>query len=152
MNSTRLELTTRSVTEGTHDVVVVDTSGVDGRLSNGFQGAPLPRVDAIFPTVGSAAGGTPCCGPAGPAGRSGTATANGRRRVSVVAPRGPVTRHPSSVTERERSLPIRSPASFRTAPQQDRRSLPTTPGSRGVAPEPRPGETGPPHVANANEP
>jgi IPT/TIG domain len=43
---------------GLHDLVVVDVSGVEGRLADAVQVAVLPSIESVFPLAGSAAGGT----------------------------------------------------------------------------------------------
>ncbi|MFN0008023.1 MAG: IPT/TIG domain-containing protein [Planctomycetota bacterium] len=53
-----IELTTAATIEGTHDVVVIDPSGVEGRRIAAFDAATMPRIDSVFPEAGSAAGGT----------------------------------------------------------------------------------------------
>lgn len=57
-NAQTIALTTRATFGGTHDVVVLDPSGVEGRLAAGFATAVLPVVQTLFPTSGSDAGGT----------------------------------------------------------------------------------------------
>jgi hypothetical protein len=58
VDANTITLTTAATTVGTHDVVAIDASGVEGRKINAFQAAMLPSVDSLFPIVGSAAGGT----------------------------------------------------------------------------------------------
>lgn len=58
VNSTTISLTTRASAMGTTDVVVIDSSGVEGRRANGFQFVAVPTVQTAFPPVGSVAGGT----------------------------------------------------------------------------------------------
>jgi hypothetical protein len=53
-----ITLTTLATEPGLHDVVVVDSSGLDGRLSDGFQAAALPTLTSVFPPAGDSAGGT----------------------------------------------------------------------------------------------
>lgn len=43
---------------GAHDVVVIDPTGVEGRLDQGFAVAAPPSIEGAFPRVGSASGGT----------------------------------------------------------------------------------------------
>lgn len=43
---------------GTYDVVVIDESGVEGRLSNGLVVGGVPTIENVFPVAGSASGGT----------------------------------------------------------------------------------------------
>ncbi len=58
VNSTTITLTTLATVEDMHDVVVFDGSGLDGRLSNGFQSQNVPMVGAVFPISGEFSGGT----------------------------------------------------------------------------------------------
>ena len=58
VNSTTITLTTASTTDGTYDVVVIDESGFEGRLTNGFQFTPVPMIASVFPLAGNTAGGT----------------------------------------------------------------------------------------------
>lgn len=58
VNSTTITLTTTSTTMGTHDVVVLDETGVEGRMASSFQVQLIPLITARFPTIGSSAGGT----------------------------------------------------------------------------------------------
>lgn len=53
-----LRVTTAATAAGLHDLVVVDASGVEGRLDDAVQVAVLPSIETIFPTAGSAGGGT----------------------------------------------------------------------------------------------
>ncbi len=53
-----LALTLGETIGGRHDVVVIDATGVEGRLLDGFLVVAQPVVGTIFPAVGSAAGGT----------------------------------------------------------------------------------------------
>jgi len=58
VDPTTITLTTLATIEGVHDVVVIDSTGVDGRLVDGFEAAALPSVNSIFPSAGASAGGT----------------------------------------------------------------------------------------------
>ncbi|TAJ21525.1 MAG: matrixin family metalloprotease [Planctomycetota bacterium] len=53
-----LRVTTAATADGVHDLVVVDASGVEGRLPGAVQAALLPSIETIFPTAGTATGGT----------------------------------------------------------------------------------------------
>ncbi|MEX1025140.1 MAG: IPT/TIG domain-containing protein [Planctomycetota bacterium] len=53
-----LELVTEPTELGLHDVVVIDASGVEGRLRDAFESATVPEIASALPTAGSAAGGT----------------------------------------------------------------------------------------------
>jgi hypothetical protein len=55
---TSIMLTTTATVAGTHDVVVVDATGVEGRLASGFTVMALPTVATVFPPAGQVAGGT----------------------------------------------------------------------------------------------
>jgi len=58
VDSTSITLTTAATIAGVHDVVVIDSSGEEGRLDNGFETADVPVVTTIFPTAGAYTGGT----------------------------------------------------------------------------------------------
>jgi hypothetical protein len=58
VDAATITLTTLAMLPGEHDVVVLDTSGVEGRLVDGFTAAALPTLNSVFPSVGSASGGT----------------------------------------------------------------------------------------------
>lgn len=58
IDSGTLRLTTAPGGLGTVDVVVIDSSGVEGRLAAGFTFAALPQIDTVFPPAGFAGGGT----------------------------------------------------------------------------------------------
>jgi hypothetical protein len=53
-----IRLTTSATAQGSCDVVVIDASGVEGRLAQGFTFAHVPEVQSTFPTGGFAGGGT----------------------------------------------------------------------------------------------
>ncbi len=58
VNATTITLTTLPTANGMHDVVVMDPTGVEGRLVNGFQAVVQPMITSIFPVAGDSAGGT----------------------------------------------------------------------------------------------
>ncbi|MCP3917276.1 MAG: matrixin family metalloprotease [bacterium] len=58
VNSTTITLTTGSAIGGLHDVVVIDPSGVEGRLDDGFLIMDTPVIDTVFPVAGTNGGGT----------------------------------------------------------------------------------------------
>ena len=58
VNATTITLTTRASAVGTTDVVVIDGSGVEGRMSNGFQFLAVPVLTTLYPITGSSVGGT----------------------------------------------------------------------------------------------
>jgi len=58
VDPTTITLTTSATTDGTYDVVVIDESGFEGRLTNAFQFTPVPAIASIFPPAGDAAGGS----------------------------------------------------------------------------------------------
>jgi hypothetical protein len=43
---------------GTYDVVVIDPTGVEGRLVDGLEAGGVPTIESVFPSAGSALGGT----------------------------------------------------------------------------------------------
>lgn len=51
-------LTMQQTVPGTHDVVVIDSTGVEGRLPGALQATPSPAVATVFPDAGDSAGGT----------------------------------------------------------------------------------------------
>lgn len=53
-----IALVTRPTTAGLHDVVVLDPTGVEGRLPGAFRAMSQPALSSVFPPAGSAAGGT----------------------------------------------------------------------------------------------
>jgi hypothetical protein len=53
-----LQLVTSATSEGVHDLVVIDETGVEGRASLAFEATSLPVLESVFPPTGSAAGGT----------------------------------------------------------------------------------------------
>lgn len=58
LDANRLRLRLRSSLTGTRDVVVIDPSGVEGRLSAALSIASLPVLQAVFPPAGYEGGGT----------------------------------------------------------------------------------------------
>jgi hypothetical protein len=56
--SGQITLTTRPTIEGIHDVVVIDPTGEEGRMAQGFEAAAIPTVTAVFPVSGDQLGGT----------------------------------------------------------------------------------------------
>ncbi|MEE8468813.1 MAG: IPT/TIG domain-containing protein, partial [Planctomycetota bacterium] len=58
VDSENIELTLKNTIPGLHDVVVIDSTGVEGRRQDGFLAQALPQIQSIFPPAGSAAGGT----------------------------------------------------------------------------------------------
>lgn len=58
VDSTRLRLALSPTTGGVHDVVVIDPTGVEGRLSDGFWAQASPVVGRVFPDAGQSWGGT----------------------------------------------------------------------------------------------
>ncbi len=58
VDSTTILLTTADTIAGEHDVVVIDSSGVEGRSSGAFAVSATPTLSVVFPAVGSASGGT----------------------------------------------------------------------------------------------
>jgi hypothetical protein len=53
-----ITLTTAATVPGDHDIVVLDASGVEGRLTDGMSVSVAPIVSGLFPTAGSTGGGT----------------------------------------------------------------------------------------------
>jgi hypothetical protein len=58
LDSTRIALTLGETMGGAYDVVVIDPSGIEGRLVAGFLVLAEPGIDTVFPSSGSSAGGT----------------------------------------------------------------------------------------------
>jgi hypothetical protein len=58
VNATTIQLTTASTAASVCDVVVIDSSGVEGRLANAFEFVIGPTADVVFPPAGSDNGGT----------------------------------------------------------------------------------------------
>ena len=57
-SSSMITLTTRASIPGSHDVTVIDATGVEGRADEGFLAMATPSVSSVFPVAGSSAGGT----------------------------------------------------------------------------------------------
>lgn len=53
-----ITLTTRPTIGGTHDTVVIDGSGIEGRRTAAFTITTPPSIATTFPTVGASSGGT----------------------------------------------------------------------------------------------
>lgn len=58
VDASTITLTTNLTIGGTHDVVVIDASGVEGRMSAAFTVSATPSIATTFPTVGASVGGT----------------------------------------------------------------------------------------------
>jgi hypothetical protein len=58
LDENTIQLTTVATPGGVWDVVVIDDSGLEGRIDDGFVFASVPAVDSLFPTVGATLGGT----------------------------------------------------------------------------------------------
>jgi hypothetical protein len=58
VNATTITLTTKATLPGLHDVVVIDGSGVEGRMGSGFLATAVPTIAVAFPPSGNALGGT----------------------------------------------------------------------------------------------
>jgi hypothetical protein len=58
LDPTTILLSVSNTVAGEHDVVVIDSTGVEGRLSNAFVSAVLPSVSTVFPVAGNRDGGT----------------------------------------------------------------------------------------------
>lgn len=57
-NATTIHLNLAATVAGPHDVVVIDSSGVEGRLVDGFTSQANPSISTTFPTLGASDGGT----------------------------------------------------------------------------------------------
>ncbi len=55
---TTITLTTNSMLEGTHDVVVIDATGIEGRLVGAYQALAMPMIATVFPAAGVQSGAT----------------------------------------------------------------------------------------------
>ena len=55
---TTITLTMTPTVAGTHDVVVIDATGMEGRLVGGFLAQAIPTIATVFPAAGATAGGT----------------------------------------------------------------------------------------------
>jgi len=58
VNANTITLTTNATLPGLHDVVVIDYSGVEGRMASGFMATALPAIDTVFPPSGNTLGST----------------------------------------------------------------------------------------------
>ncbi len=58
VDAATLSLTTRPQAPATHDLVVIDATGVEGRLIDAYRFASAPSIDSVFPPTGFAGGGT----------------------------------------------------------------------------------------------
>ena len=58
VDDTTITLTTAATPPGTHDVVVIDASGVEGRLVAAYTARSAPVIDGVLPVAGQASGGT----------------------------------------------------------------------------------------------
>jgi hypothetical protein len=58
VSSSTITLTTAPMSAGAHDVVVIDSTGVEGRKTSGFTASLNPVLTSVFPAAGSASGGT----------------------------------------------------------------------------------------------
>jgi hypothetical protein len=58
VDASTITLTTNVTIGGLHDVVVIDASGVEGRMAGAFTVSATPSIATTFPTVGSSMGGT----------------------------------------------------------------------------------------------
>lgn len=58
VSASQLDLATRPSAPGTWDVVVIDATGVEGRLAAAYQFTTVPQVASVFPTAGDDGGGT----------------------------------------------------------------------------------------------
>ncbi len=58
VDATTITLTTLPTVGGTHDAVVVDATGVEGRDVGAFQATALPVLSNVFPSAGDSGGGT----------------------------------------------------------------------------------------------
>lgn len=58
VDPTTILLTTGATVPGLHDVVVIDSSGVEGRQVAAYASAAIPTIDTVFPLAGNRLGGT----------------------------------------------------------------------------------------------
>jgi hypothetical protein len=58
VDESTITLTTAAMVAGQHDVVVLDPSGVEGRLVDGFTAISAPEIRTVFPEAGVFLGGT----------------------------------------------------------------------------------------------
>ena len=58
VDDTTITLVTAETIAGTHDVVVIDPTGVEGRATDAFSVSAPPVLHGLYPPVGSVSGGT----------------------------------------------------------------------------------------------
>jgi hypothetical protein len=58
VDETTISLITRATAPGTHDAVVIDATGVEGRAPDAFTSAAVPVLSGLFPPSGALDGGT----------------------------------------------------------------------------------------------
>jgi hypothetical protein len=58
VDASTILLTTAATPGGTYDLVVIDPTGVEGRLADAFTFTSTPAISSVFPPAGSDAGGT----------------------------------------------------------------------------------------------
>lgn len=58
VDANTITLTTAATVGGTHDVVVIDATGVEGRAVDAIQVTDVPQLETVFPDAGGTAGGT----------------------------------------------------------------------------------------------
>jgi hypothetical protein len=58
LDANTLQLVSAQTLAGQHDVIVIDETGVEGRLVDGFQAGLVPAIQTVFPPAGSVQGGT----------------------------------------------------------------------------------------------
>ena len=58
VNASTITLTTQATPPGAYDVVVIDATGVEARKTSAFATIAIPALQSVFPTAGSASGGT----------------------------------------------------------------------------------------------
>jgi hypothetical protein len=58
IDASTIELVIAPTPQGVYDVVVLDPTGVEGRVETAYLAADLPVIHSVFPSAGSASGGT----------------------------------------------------------------------------------------------
>ncbi|MEO0650832.1 MAG: IPT/TIG domain-containing protein, partial [Planctomycetota bacterium] len=58
VDAATITLTTAATVDGTHDVVVIDETGVEGRAADGLMVTEVPALATVFPVAGEVGGGT----------------------------------------------------------------------------------------------
>ncbi len=58
LDDATVEILTRPSAPGLRDVVLIDATGVEGRLADGFRFTSVPVLDSVFPSAGDVNGGT----------------------------------------------------------------------------------------------